>query len=614
MLAISIRRAASMRRNVLAVCLAAGLSSTAGAAPSVRNDLAISPHRSALSDSPIQRLLHPIWARNPLFAATAAVKTQPASPSGNLVPVTNCEDDGSAGTLRKAIEGAADGDTIDMSGLTCPLITLQSGELVVAVPHLAIQGPGVDALTIDGANADRVLQGTSLDISDLTIAHGVVQTPSPGGGCVFTTASLLLTRANITTCLSIGGTSSSGGGAARVLGDLVMHDAVISGSIASGASAAAGGGAVVSGSTTLYHSVISGNRAESAAGVAHGGGLATAGDVTLVASKVLDNVATSQGGGHAYGGGIHVDGHVTVSITAASTVSGNTAHSNSAYANGGGINSGVYGAAYASTVIVDHSTISGNTADSACASCIIKGGGVQAFDSIAVKYSTISDNHATCDDVTATCKALGGGLFALGNQTTSNITLLNATVSGNEATAGTQAGAFAIGGGLFIPGGKPVVAHNATVAFNYATTRGGGLATSSVAPASTLVSTIVAQNTNSQGLDDIAPFGATANFDGSNNLVMAYTDPGVTLPADTRPDNPLLMPLADNSGPTATHALSSGSIAIDNGINPALLGCDQRGYPHRRVYGAHADIGAYEEQGEQSIFADNFDGSPACGP
>jgi hypothetical protein len=72
---------------------------------------------------------------------------------------------------------------------------------------------------------------------------------------------------------------------------------------------------------------------------------------------------------------------------------------------------------------------------------------------------------------------------------------------------------------------------------------------------------------------------ASCSIGGSGNLV------GV---------NPLLGPLADNGGPTRTHALLPGSPAINTGSNPLGLATDQRGTGFPRVSGAAADMGAYE--------------------
>jgi hypothetical protein len=58
--------------------------------------------------------------------------------------------------------------------------------------------------------------------------------------------------------------------------------------------------------------------------------------------------------------------------------------------------------------------------------------------------------------------------------------------------------------------------------------------------------------------------------------------------------DPLLGPLADNGGPTQTHALLPGSPAIDRGRNDLGLATDQRGFG--RVAGRAADMGAFEVQ------------------
>ncbi|MFO1507145.1 MAG: choice-of-anchor Q domain-containing protein, partial [Lysobacterales bacterium] len=94
---------------------------------------------------------------------------------------------------------------------------------------------------------------------------------------------------------------------------------------------------------------------------------------------------------------------------------------------------------------------------------------------------------------------------------------------------------------------------------------------------------------------------------GSSNLV-GSADPSVTLPPDTLNSDPLLLPLADNGGPTWTMALAPGSPAINAGNNAANLQYDQRGAGFARVYGPAADIGAYELQSTPDvIFVSGFD-------
>ena len=108
------------------------------------------------------------------------------------------------------------------------------------------------------------------------------------------------------------------------------------------------------------------------------------------------------------------------------------------------------------------------------------------------------------------------------------------------------------------------------------------------------------------------PDGATTDeivtvhpIDGSHDLIGSAN---VALPDGTLGGDPRLGPLADNGGPTATHALLADSPAIDAGDNPSSLATDQRGGTYVRVAGAAPDIGAFELQAAaDSIFADGFE-------
>ena len=78
--------------------------------------------------------------------------------------------------------------------------------------------------------------------------------------------------------------------------------------------------------------------------------------------------------------------------------------------------------------------------------------------------------------------------------------------------------------------------------------------------------------------------------------------------------NPLLGPLADNGGPTFTHALLPGSPAVDAGSPVAVAGVggvpefDQRGAPWSRVVGGRIDMGAVESQPNPLSGDYNFNG------
>ncbi len=71
--------------------------------------------------------------------------------------------------------------------------------------------------------------------------------------------------------------------------------------------------------------------------------------------------------------------------------------------------------------------------------------------------------------------------------------------------------------------------------------------------------------------------------------------------------NPLLAPLADNGGPTLTHALLPDSPAINRGDLTGVAGQnglpfdDQRGEPFGRVFGGRIDIGAFEYQAASDL-------------
>ena len=88
--------------------------------------------------------------------------------------------------------------------------------------------------------------------------------------------------------------------------------------------------------------------------------------------------------------------------------------------------------------------------------------------------------------------------------------------------------------------------------------------------------------------------------------------PNLPVPVDTLSVDPRLLALADNGGPTRTHALQPGSPAIDagnaTGAGSGTLDSDQRGADYARIVGTAADIGAYESgAGPQRIFEDGFD-------
>jgi len=159
----------------------------------------------------------------------------------------------------------------------------------------------------------------------------------------------------------------------------------------------------------------------------------------------------------------------------------------------------------------------------------------------------------------------------------------NTTISGNTAEEG---------GGVMLDGGSPTIS-NSTIAFNNATTRGAGISASYYSYTIELQSTIVSNNLRAGSERDVFVIGGV---DGANNVIPDASGSPAPMPGDTITADPLLATLANNGGPTMTHALGEGSPAIDMGNDAAGLVFDQRGEPFMREFGGSADVGAFEVQ------------------
>jgi hypothetical protein len=264
------------------------------------------------------------------------------------------------------------------------------------------------------------------------------------------------------------------------------------------------------------------------------------------------------------GGGLYNDGgNVTMTNC---TISGNTA------AQGGGIEN------ESGTLNMTNCTVSGNTA--------AQGGGIRNIGELTMTSCTVIDN-------TAVGGASGGGIFNVENVTMTNCTITdnyslrdgggiennfgtlnmtNCTVSGNTA---------ALGGGIRNRGN--VTMTNCTVSGNTAVNgmSGGGIYNDGFIDDLTIMCTIVYGN-----IADSGP-----------NIWGPYTDIGGESIIDS-PD-PLLGPLQDNGGSTFTHALLTGSPAIDSCVNECTVVTDQRGVSRPQL--TACDVGAYEYEYQQQF-------------
>jgi hypothetical protein len=143
---------------------------------------------------------------------------------------------------------------------------------------------------------------------------------------------------------------------------------------------------------------------------------------------------------------------------------------------------------------------------------------------------------------------------------------------------------------------------NVTLTANRATSYGGGLGVDFGSPV--LHNTLIAGNFNGATgttRDDIAGAvdpGGDYNLIGDGSAMTGLHNGvnGNLVGSADNPIDPLLGPLADNGGPTLTHALLSGSPAIDAGNNAYATDWDQRGPGFRRIVNGIIDIGAFEVQ------------------
>jgi CSLREA domain-containing protein len=277
------------------------------------------------------------------------------------------------------------------------------------------------------------------------------------------------------------------------------------------------------------------------------------------------------------------------------------------------------------------------------------GGGISNAGFLQIFQTTISDNTLPIR-ILGGQTASGGGIFNFGRGV---IQIDQSTISGNEA---------ARGGGIRNAGGRLDIT-NSTISGNQATARGGGIMNFGIADIA--FSTITANEANRQipvlgpedrfggGIYNVAALdeGVPSTVSLGNTILAKNTDNRSRFDRNFSPDcfsvdpgfftsfrgnlvgilnsdcnmrdtifgapplfdmigtedNPLdpgLLPLANNGGPTQTHALRSDSPAVDQGTgvtSATFFDCpatDQRGFT-RPVDGdddgtADCDVGAYE--------------------
>jgi parallel beta-helix repeat protein len=197
-----------------------------------------------------------------------------------------------------------------------------------------------------------------------------------------------------------------------------------------------------------------------------------------------------------------------------------------------------------------------------------------------------------------TAQGNGGGLYIYDY---SGVVVRNATISGNKSTSGA-------GGGIYLETDPSLDLTHSTITDNEASTEGGGIHTSYSSKFAYHAS-IIAGNRASSGEDcyiDSTVLSRGFNvFGDDTGCVTGATDLSIASSAVT---TNLLLPLADNGGPTPTHAIRSGSLADNAADNDYCPLTDQRGTA-RQQNGFGCDIGAYERVNEQPASSGGSGGS-----
>jgi hypothetical protein len=436
--------------------------------------------------------------------------------------VLNTSDAG-AGSLRDALNqanAAAGADVINFDpALTGQAIRVTSAALPDITDALTLTGLGSASLTVSGTGAFQVFKvaaGVQATLTGLTVTGGNSGVGIHGGG-ILNNGNLTLTDVTLSANTAPGAGNEGGGLSSEGAGaHLTMTDCTVANNTGGN-----GGGLFVGGTTTA----------------------------ALTRVTVTANTATTGGAGISNSGTLTVNG---------STVAYNTGLGTNFV--GGGILNLTNG-----TLSFTSSALLGNVSQGS-------GGGVWSIGTLlAVSDSTVANNTAFTDSGNG-----GGGGIRVD---TGPLTLLNATITGNNDASGaaTNAGGVSFGGSTF-------TMSNTVVAQNFATGAG--------APPDVRGAVAGASVSNFVGAGTAALTGISNN-DANGNQVGTLA----------LPLNPLLGPLQNNGGNTLTEKPLPGSPLIDRGNNAAAatLTADQRGF--LRLIGTKVDVGAVEFQPPQVTVA-----------
>jgi hypothetical protein len=477
----------------------------------------------------------------------------------------------------------------------------------------------ISASTISGNTGSSIGPGGIANShSNLTIRDSQISNNTGGG--IRTSAPYGRFTTNIARSSISGNTGNFGAGIYAEFVDLTVTDSAISENMAMGyGGGISARGLSIGNAVTLTNTLVSGNTAQAGGGVyadrvylrIHGGEIRTnsasndGGGIRARYADVAVNNCTISDNDAANGGGIW-----TEAVSGASTNIFNSAISgNTATGKGGGIY-GHYGAIMLTNSRVSNNqsqsdgagihstnnrlTVSRSTiADNTAVGDFPNGGGIFIqFGDLVVANSTISGNSAT---------RRGGGIYSSNNYAQ----VVDSTISGNTAVEG-----FGGHGGGISHGAGSLAIVRSTITLNQAVELGGLYSSPGAFTSTTVTGSIISGNQNGDvgwswstggGVNSVMSHGFNLVGDGRSSG--AFNQPG----DQTGVTNPMLGALANNGGPTMTHALLPNSPALDAGDPGAVVvggvpQNDQRGAPYNRIFdgdgagGGRIDIGAFELQ------------------
>jgi len=425
----------------------------------------------------------------------------------------------------------------------------QGGGVTDSITFEAALAEGTLTLAAGRFNVSGALSVTGLGSAELTISgNGVSQIFSVAAGATVSVAGLTLTRGFASTASF----DTWEGGTIYNEGTLSLADVAITDSRTS----FSGGAIHNEGTLSMSGGAIL--RSSGDAAVENRNGVFTASNVTF---------ADNEGAIYSFGSpaivtisrSVFDSNRVTFSSGAIENRSGTVRISDSSFTENSGNSAGAISNS-GGVLEISGSTFAANVAST------FSGGAIESSGTLRVSNSTFSGNVAGW---------WGGAIYA----NSGSAVLRNVTVTGNRVNLdGTG---FENGAGIYGGSSAAVTLHNTIVVGNL---RGAGAGV-----AEDIFGTVSASSSHNI-VGTLGFAGGLTN--GVNGNMVGTTAAAVLDPA-----------LRDNGGPTLTHAIVPGSLAIDAGADaqaldptPAAnpLPYDQRGVGFPRRLGSAVDVGAFE--------------------